>query len=136
MTARLYGRRTAQIRLAPLPFPDVYAAQSLSFEDAVKQYSITGGVPKYLEFFNERDDLLQQVESVILSKNGFLYEEPNFLLKDEVTSAVNYFSIIRVIAEGNHKLGKIAGAMGIETSGLTPYLSTLSDLALSSRTRL
>ena len=74
----LYGRRTAQIRLAPLPFPDVYAAQSLSFEDAVKQYSITGGVPKYLEFFNERDDLLQQVESVILSKNGFLYEEPNF----------------------------------------------------------
>lgn len=124
----LYGRRTAQIRLAPLPFPDVYAAQSLSFEDAVKQYSITGGVPKYLEFFNERDDLLQQVESVILSKNGFLYEEPNFLLKDEVTSAVNYFSIIRVIAEGNHKLGKIAGAMGIETSGLTPYLSTLSDL--------
>ena len=51
----LYGRRTAQIRLAPLPFPDVYAAQSLSFEDAVKQYSITGGVPKYLEFFNERE---------------------------------------------------------------------------------
>lgn len=33
-----------------------------------------------------------------------------------------------MIAEGNHKLGKIAGAMGIETSGLTPYLSTLSDL--------
>lgn len=33
-----------------------------------------------------------------------------------------------MIAEGNHKLGKIAGAMGIETSGLTPYLSTLGDL--------
>ena len=124
----LYGRRTAQIRLAPLQFPEVYAAQKLSFEDAVAQYAITGGVPKYLEFFNDRDDLLQQVESVVLSKNGFLYEEPNFLLKDEVMSAVNYFSIIRVIAEGSHKLGKIAGAMGIGTSGLTPYLSTLSDL--------
>ena len=53
---------------------------------------------------------------------------PTSCCKDEVTSAVNYFSIIRVIAEGNHKLGKIAGAMGIETSGLTPYLSILSDL--------
>ena len=111
--------------------------QSLSFEDAVKQYSITGGVPKYLEFFNERDDLLQQVESVILSKNGFLYEEPNFLLKDEVTSAVNYFSIIRVIAEGNHKLGKIAGAMGIRDFRPERLISLSSAIwLLSSRTRL
>ena len=124
----LYGRRTAQIRLAPLPFPDVYAAQRLSFERAVEQYAITGGVPKYLEFFNDQEGLLEQVESAVLSKNGFLYEEPNFLLKDEVVSAVNYFSIIRVMADGNHKLGKIAGALGTETSALTPYLSTLSDL--------
>ena len=115
----LYGRRTAQIRLAPLPFPDVYAAQRLSFERAVEQYAITGGVPKYLEFFNDQEGLLEQVESAVLSKNGFLYEEPNFLLKDEVVSAVNYFSIIRVMADGNHKLGKIAGALGTETSALT-----------------
>ena len=65
---------------------------------------------------------------MVLSKNGFLYEEPNFLLKDEVQSANSYFSIIRAIADGNHKLGKIAGALGMETSSLTPYLSTLIDL--------
>ena len=101
----LYGRRTAQIRLAPLSFPDVYAAQHLSFERAVEQYAITGGVPKYLEFFNDQEGLLEQVESAVLSKNGFLYEEPNFLLKDEGVSAVNYFSIIRVMADGNPKQG-------------------------------
>ena len=33
----LYGRRTAQIRLAPLSFPEVYRAQQLSFEQAVEQ---------------------------------------------------------------------------------------------------
>lgn len=38
----LYGRRTAQIRLMPLQFTDVYAAQNLSFEQAVEQYAITG----------------------------------------------------------------------------------------------
>lgn len=124
----LYGRRTAQIRLAPLPFPEVYAAQRLPFERAVEQYAITGGVPKYLEFFEDGEELFQQVKSVVLSKNGFLYEEPNFLLKDEVQSAVNYFSIIKAMADGNHKLGKIAGALNSETSALTPYLSTLSDL--------
>ena len=125
----LYGHRTAQIRLAPLSFPEVYAAaQRLSFEQAVEQYVITGGVPKYLDFFEEGEELLKQVKSVVLSKNGFLYEEPNFLLKDEIQSAVNYFSIIKAMADGKHKLGKIARAWIAETSALTPYLSTLSDL--------
>lgn len=124
----LYGRRTAQIRLLPIPFPEVYAAQSLPFSWAVEQYAITGGVPKYLEFFQDKESLLQQIESVILSKNGFLYEEPNFLLKDEILSAVNYFSIIKAIADGNHKLGKISAVLGVKTSALTPYLATLSEL--------
>ena len=85
-------------------------------------------MPKYLEFFQDNRDLLDQIEDVVLSKNGFLYEEPNFLLKSESMTAVNYFSIIKAIADGNHKLGKIAGVLGQETSSLTPYLSTLSEL--------
>ena len=50
-----------------MSFPDVYAAQHLSFERAVEQYAITGGVPKYLEFFNDQEGLLEQVESAVLS---------------------------------------------------------------------
>ena len=124
----LYGRRTSQMRLAPLSYMEVYAAQKLPFDKAVEQYAITGGVPKYLEFFSDGRMLMEQVKDVVLSKSGFLYEEPFFLLKSEAMTAVNYFSIIRVIADGNHKLGKIAGILEQETSALTPYLSTLVDL--------
>ena len=124
----LYGRRTAQLRLAPLPFTDVYAAGNLSFAQAVEQYAVTGGVPKYLEFFADGRPLEEQIKDAVLSKSGFLYEEPYFLLKSESVTAVNYFSIIKAIADGNHKLGKIAGALGQETSALTPYLSVLADL--------
>ena len=95
----LYGRRSAQIRLKPLPFTDLYAVQGQPFSQAVEQYSVTGGVPKYLEFFEPGEDLYRQIQEVVLSKNGFLYEEPNFLLKDEVQSANSYFSIIRAIAD-------------------------------------
>ena len=123
----LYGRRTAQIRLMPLQFTDVYSSQSISFSSAVEQYSVTGGVPKYLEFFYE-GNLMKQVEEIILSKNGFLYEEPNFLLSDEVQVPINYFSIIKTIADGNHKLSKIGSALNLDSSALTPYLNTLSDL--------
>lgn len=124
----LYGRRTAQIRLATLSFTEIYEPQRLSFEQAVEQYSVTGGVPKYLELFQDESDLLSKIKENILSKNSFLYEEPNFLLKSESMTAVNYFSIIKAIADGNHKLGKIAGVLQQETSALTPYLSTLSEL--------
>jgi AAA+ ATPase superfamily predicted ATPase len=124
----LYGRRTAQIKLAPLSFTEVYAVQQLPFDQAVEQYAVTGGVPKYLEFFTDGRSLEDQIKDTVLSKNGFLYEEPNFLLKSESVTAVNYFSIIKAIADGNHKLGKIAGVLEQETSALTPYLSTLADL--------
>lgn len=124
----LYGRRTAQMRIAPLPFTTVYENQKLSFEEAAEQYSITGGVPKYMEFFSDGQPLYEQIKENVLSKNGFLYEEPNFLLTDEVQVPTNYFSIIKVIADGNHKLGTIAGILCLETSALTPYLKTLSEL--------
>ena len=116
------------MRLAPLPFTDVYAVQQMPFDQAVEQYAVTGGVPKYLEFFEDGRPLEEQLKDTVLSKNGFLYEEPNFLLKSESATAVNYFSIMKAIADGNHKLGKIAGVLGQETSALTPYLATLSDL--------
>ena len=124
----LYGRRTAQMRLTPLPFTSIYETQNLPFEQAVEQFALTGGVPKYLEFFEDGRPLEEQLKDAVFSKNGFLYEEPNFLLKSESLTAVNYFSIIKTIADGNHKLGKIASALGQESSSLTPYLSTLSDL--------
>lgn len=124
----LYGRRTAQMRLTPLSFTSIYETQNLPFEQAVEQFALTGGVPKYLEFFEDGRPLEEQLKDAVFSKNGFLYEEPNFLLKSESLTAVNYFSIIKTIADGNHKLGKIANALGQESSSLTPYLSTLSDL--------
>ena len=65
----LYGRRTAQMRLAPLPFTDIYAVQGLTFDKAVEQYAVTSGVPKYLEFFEDNRDLEEQLKDTVLSKS-------------------------------------------------------------------
>ena len=124
----IYGRRTAQIRLMPLSFMEVYPHLNLSFTDAVEQFSITGGVPKYFDFFTGKKKLMDEIEESVLSKNGFLYEEPQFLLENDVQSPNNYFSIIKTIADGNHKLCNIASVLGLETSQLTPYLTTLIEL--------
>lgn len=124
----LYGRRTAQIRLFPLSFTEIHAVSNRSFTDEVEHYAITGGVPKYMEFFDSNDDLHTKLSNIIFSRNGFLYEEPNFLLKDEVMSPINYYSIIKVIADGNHKIGNIADAIEMKSTSIMPYLSVLMDL--------
>ena len=55
----LYGRCTAQIRLMPLSFMEVYRAQDSPFTEALERYAVTGGVPKYLEFFADKRQKLK-----------------------------------------------------------------------------
>lgn len=81
-----------------------------------------------MEFFQTNEPLTEQICSVVLSKNGFLYEEPDFLLNEEVQTPINYFSVLKAISDGNHKLSKIGIAMEQDTSAITPYLKTLIDL--------
>ena len=113
----------------PLQFTDVYAVQNLSFEQAVEQYAITGGVPKYMEVFSRRTSRWWSRFGVwYCRKMAFLYEEPDFLLNEEVQTPINYFSVLKAISDGNHKLNKIGMTMEQDTSAITPYLKTLIDL--------
>ncbi|MEE5993968.1 MAG: ATP-binding protein [Oscillospiraceae bacterium] len=127
----LYGRRTAQIRLQPLKFQEFREAfPDKSFAELTELYAVTGGVPKYIEFFDNSLSLWENMTDTILNKSGFLYEEPLFLLEKEVREPVNYFSIMKVISMGNHKLAKIAGCLEQKTNSIIPYLSTLAELHL------
>ena len=127
----LYGRRTAQIRLSPLKFTELLRTNpNKSFEQFVETYSITGGVPKYFDFFDNDEPLMENVEREVLQKGGFLYEEPVFLLEKEVRELVSYFSIMKNIAGGNHKVSALAGILEMPSNALSPYLKTLMDLDL------
>ncbi|MDR1193884.1 MAG: ATP-binding protein [Peptococcaceae bacterium] len=130
----LYGRRTGQIKLKPIPFQhygEFYPAKN--GKELIEYYSVTGGVPKYIELFKEEDDIYKAIERHVLSRRSFLYEEPAFLLRSEVSEIGSYFSLLRVIAAGNRKLGAIAAIMGIKQTGLTKYLRTLIDLDILER---
>ncbi len=133
-TSPLYGRRTGQIKLKQIPFsyykeffPDK------SRKELIEYYSVTGGVPKYIELFYDSKDIYSAINKNILSKQSFLYDEPNFLLQREVTEVGSYFSVIKSIAAGNQKLSKIAGALELKQTGLTKYLKTLIDLDILER---
>lgn len=130
----LYGRRTGQIKMDQISFLDYGEFFDPDLEiDNIEYYSVTGGVPKYVELFQPMGDIYEAIEQNILSKRSFLYEEPVFLLEKEFGESGTYFSIIKSIAAGNRKLGKIASALGIGQSGLTRYLKTLQELDIIAR---
>jgi AAA+ ATPase superfamily predicted ATPase len=131
----LYGRRTGQIKLAPIPFSHYGKFFPKTGErELAELYAVTGGIPKYIEFFqNGGGGLYKKIHRNILSTSGFLYDEPAFLLQKEVSEIGSYFSIIKTIAAGNHKLSQIAAAMNIKQTGLSKYLGTLISLDILER---
>ncbi|MBD5560344.1 MAG: ATP-binding protein [Clostridia bacterium] len=130
----LYGRRSAQIRLGPIPFANYGSFYpGASAPELLSLYSITGGVPAYAEIFQPRRDLFEMIAAHILSPTSFLYEGPNFLLSGEVREIGSYFSILKAIAAGEQKLGGIAARLGLAQSRLSQYLRTLANLGLVHR---
>ena len=130
----LYGRRTAQIRLGQIPFRYYHEFfPEKSSRELVELYALTGGVPKYIELFSQSSDLYQSIAECVLNRSGYLYDEPHFLLQQEVSEIGSYFSVIRAIAAGNSKLSAISAALEIKATSLTKYLKTLIDLDILER---
>ena len=127
----LYGRSTGQIHLSPLSFDEIREARKgQKFSDAVEEYAVTGGVPKYMEFFANRNTLKKNISEVILNKNGFLYDEPSFLLNSDVKEPLNYYDILRTIAQGDRRISDIGAKLRTPVSHLTQYMDTLRGLYL------
>ena len=125
----LYGRRTAQIKLQPISF-EYYKEffEDKSERELIEFYSITGGIPRYiLEFDRDKTPLLN-IENNIFNKDNFLYSEPKFLLQEEINDLSRYFSILNSIALGNTKLSSICSHLGINSNGITSYITKLIDL--------
>lgn len=130
----LYGRRTAQIRLKQIPFRYYHEFfPNKSRKELIEMYAVTGGVPKYIELFSQSRDIYSAIESCVLNRSGYLYDEPHFLLQQEVSEVGSYFSIIKAIAAGNTKLSAIAGVLEVKSTSLTKYLKTLIDLDILER---
>jgi hypothetical protein len=130
----LFGRRTAQRRLEPLAPPDTIGFfPGWSVEDRVLAYGILGGMPAYLRRFDDARSLGENIYREILRPEGYLFEEVQFLLRNELTSPATYNSILSAVARGERKVGDIALSVGVDSTTANKYLSVLRDLGLVER---
>ena len=116
----LYGRRTAQLHMRQLPFScyGEFFPEESSERKLAELFSVTGGVPKYIELFDAQKDIYASIAHNVLDRSSFLYDEPNFLLQREVGEVGSYFSIIKAIAAGNRKTRQDSQRAGNEADQL------------------
>lgn len=131
----LYGRRTGQYLLEPLTFAD--AALFFPGRDPlwrIEAFAVLGGVPAYLAQFHVAEDLLEGVARHILRKGTFLYDEPRFLLMQELREPTHYFSLLRAIAGGKTRPNEMAQASSLADRGaVSRYLDTLREMSIVER---
>ena len=127
----LYGRKTGHIKLDFLKFryfKDFFPRYNI--EENIRTYAILGGVPFYLDKFDPGISALENAKKEILSKKGRLYEEVDFLLREEMREPDVYKGILSAIAQGNEKVADIANKAGIKASDMDRYLKILIMLGI------
>ncbi len=131
----LYGRATGIYKMEAMGFYD--AARffpDYSPRDKVLTYAVLGGIPHYLNQFDPKKSLGENIKRNILTKGSVLYSEVDFLLHQELRETPIYNSIIEAVALGNTKLSDISQkAMIDSTSKTSVYLRNLIELGIVER---
>jgi len=126
-TSPLYGRRTADIHLGDLSYRHALEF----FPDpafGIEAYMLLGGMPEYLLVAARHDNLLDLVGTEFLNSRGYFYNEPYYMLLQNLKDMNRYFAILNAIACGNTRPGEIANFVGIGSRSIYPYLENLRRL--------
>ena len=125
----LYGRATAIFKMKELTFAE--ASQffpNYTLKDKVTAYSILGGIPYYLKQFSPSLTVEENIRENILSRETILYNEIEFMLKQELREPATYNTLVSAIALGNTKLNDISQKTTIDASKANVYLKNLTEL--------
>ncbi len=128
----LYGRSSLKLDIRQLPFDAAmkFFSATQTPEEQVFTWGVFGGVPYYLEEVDPAASLGANIQRTILSRHGTLHDEPDYVLRMELTEPTRYFSILEAIAGGRTSRNEIAGTTGIDYNQLSTYLNRLSRLRL------
>lgn len=130
----LHGRFDMRLQLDELSFDAATEFfPDYNPEEKVLAWSVFGGTPHYLQAVDDDRPLRENIRDAVLSKRGFLHDEPEYVLRTELANPNRYFSILKTIAAGNETSNEIAQAAGIDSDQISHYLKNLQDLEIVSR---
>ncbi|MBR1614456.1 MAG: AAA family ATPase [Treponema sp.] len=114
-SAPLHGRANLEFKISPFDYKDTALfVPEYSAEEKAIVYGLTGGVAKYIEQFDNKISLDENIERLFFSRNAFFSEEQiKTVITGEKSNPVAYNSIIDAIANGKTKYNEIQSATGM-----------------------
>ena len=105
----LYGRRTAQMKIQPFTFAECAKYyKNFDKQELALAYGITGGIPLYMSKLDDKKSMEDNIKDNFFDTSAYLFEEPGNLIKQECREPMQYNAIIKSIATGATKIGKIS----------------------------
>ena len=130
----LYGRRTGQWRVDPMTFSAAGRfRKEKSFGDRIAHFAVAGGIPAYWLQFESRKGFNENLKGHLLRKGEMLYDEVEFILREELREPRYYFALLQAMAQGKRKLSELVNATGISQPVANKYLGVLADLRIVER---
>ncbi len=130
----LFGRRTAQLRVEPFTYREASLFfPKLNNEEKIIACGILGGIPQYLQKWNQHLPYGENIANNFLDTSAYLYSEPRFLLRQELREPSLYNSIIESIAQGATRLNEISTRVGEPNDKTAKYIATLLNLNILGR---
>jgi len=124
-----------EIRPPPLTFSAAqeFVPDDSSPEERIFTWGIFGCVPYYLDGVDLNQDLGTVLTEELLSQKGYLHNEPEYVLRTELTDPNRYFAILTAIAAGKTTSNEIAQVVGIDGKQISTYTQKLEQLRLIER---
>jgi len=104
-----------------------------AFEDRLLHFAVAGGIPAYWLQFSGEKEFWRNLKDHVLRKGQMLFDEVEFILREELREPRYYFALLQAIAQGKRKLSEIVNATGIPQPVANKYLGVLAGLKIVER---
>ena len=130
----LYGRKSGHWKVLPMKFKEIgeFFPKNNTCKN-IEFWSVLGGIPLYLEYFSDEKSAFDNICEQIINKEGRLYEEIDFILKEELREPDVYKGILTAIGSGKTKVSEISSSSKIKIQDIDKYLKVLIRLGIIRR---
>lgn len=117
-----------KMKLSELKFLDVVRRfPTFSVSQSVEVYGVLGGVPAYLNLWNAKRTLKENVCDIILNRKGALYSEAHEYIAKQLREYSVYDTILHTIASGREKLNDMFIYTGYSRPKISVYMKNLME---------
>ncbi len=127
-------RITSFFKLKEFTFLEmVHFFPNSSTEDCIIISGLLGGVPKYLEYWDAKLSMKENIQNLFICGNGRMKTEASRFLRSSLRELSVYNTILSILAEDENKLNYLYNRTGFSRAKISVYINNLIQLDVAGK---